>query len=321
MTSAIPVVLVSGFLGAGKTTLMRRVILDCGARGIKAALIVNEFGTADVDSNILREADAELLASVSGGCACCSGQDDFLYAMMEIGKREGAARPDVILVESSGLADPVLMLDALTIAGLLPLVRVASLIAVVDGPRLLQTTELAVPLLLRQIKLADLIVLNKIDLPFGNVSLEDVREFLRGANAHARIEDAKECQISFAPLWQRVLHDAAQVERGDAGEAAPHAHFQTLALPVSPLERAQLEESLGTLGPEVWRAKGFVQLKNEEGLFLVQYAGGPSPQWELAPFRLPPSLAKKPQPQMVFIGPALNRAALQARFGGGLSLL
>lgn len=320
--SPIPVILVGGFLGAGKTTLMRRLIQDCGARGIRAALVVNEFGVADVDSNILREADAELLASVAGGCACCSGQDDFLYTMMEIGKRdgiaEGAVRPDVILVESSGLADPVLMLDSLTIAGLLPLVRVASLITVVDAPRFVVTPELAVPLLMRQLKLADLVVLNKIDGAFPEgVDLEDVRGIVHAANPKARMEDAIRCEIGFAPLWRRVLEELQAVERGEAGPEAPHAHFQTLALPIGKeLERDALEEALQGLGPEVWRAKGFVKLRGEEGLFLLQYSGGPTPRWELAPFRLPPMLTKKPQSTLVFIGPFLDHAALQAAFTG-----
>ena len=69
----LPIILVTGFLGAGKTTLMRRLIQDGHERGLKLCVVVNEFGMADVDGHILKEADAELLASITGGCACCSG--------------------------------------------------------------------------------------------------------------------------------------------------------------------------------------------------------------------------------------------------------
>lgn len=133
--STLPVILVAGFLGAGKTTLMRRLIRDGHARGLKLCVVVNEFGAADVDGHILREADAELLASITGGCACCSGQDDFHDTILEIALRPQDQKPDVVLVEASGLADPSLMLEVLTSPELLPRVRVTKIICVADAAR------------------------------------------------------------------------------------------------------------------------------------------------------------------------------------------
>ncbi len=89
----LPIVLVAGFLGSGKTTLMRRLILDARQRNLRLSVVVNEFGAADVDSNILREADAELIASISGGCACCTGQDDFAETLLEIASRDEVTPP------------------------------------------------------------------------------------------------------------------------------------------------------------------------------------------------------------------------------------
>ncbi len=208
----LPVLLVSGFLGAGKTTLMRRLILDGHARNLKLCVVVNEFGDADVDGNILREAGAELLASITGGCACCAGQDDFHETILEIASRpqnqngEGE-KPDVILVESSGLADPGLLLEVLTSPQLLPLVRVTGIVCVADAARpseySAQSFGLAA-LLKNQLQLADVIVVNKADL--GQQStLDALKTHFRKLNTHAQIEFSVECDLNLDSLWSRVL--------------------------------------------------------------------------------------------------------------------
>ncbi len=177
----IPVLLVSGFLGAGKTTLMRHLIMDAHARGLKISVIVNEFGQADIDSHILKEADAELIGSIAGGCACCSGQEEFLMALLGIGERKDN-RPDAILVEASGLADPVLMLDSITVARLLPLVRVGALVSVVDALRFNALSDEALPLFVRQLQLADWIIINKTDMAWNSEERKN-RDARNAANA------------------------------------------------------------------------------------------------------------------------------------------
>jgi G3E family GTPase len=342
----IPVVLVGGFLGAGKTTLMRRLIVDAHARRLKIAVIVNEFGAVDVDSNILRElereAAGEILTGIAGGCACCSGQDDLHWTLLEIGQRQDETRPAVILIEASGVADPVLLLDVLTAAQLIPLLRPAAVVAVVDAERLLALPPEAAPLMRRQMQLADTLVLNKTDLVTPD-ALQKVRDELLQSNPQTRLVSAVQCEFDLAPLWQRALgsgRDApvagrdmrvlaggvnAEAENGSAhdatpqhSEAAPHTHFQTVFCPLPhPVERALLEAALQELPVQVWRAKGFVQLRGE-GLFLLQYTGGESRgRYQLAPFLLPPS-TQEPETSLVFIGAALDREAIMKSFRGAL---
>jgi G3E family GTPase len=129
----IPLLIVTGFLGAGKTTLMRRLVRDAHRLGHRAGVIVNEFGALDVDSHLLREADAELLSSIAGGCACCTGQDELHWALEEIAARPTATRPELILLETSGAADPVVLLDVLTAPQLLDSFRIAALVCVADA--------------------------------------------------------------------------------------------------------------------------------------------------------------------------------------------
>lgn len=338
-------ILVAGFLGAGKTTLMRALITDAHARGLRVGVIVNEFGVTDVDSNLLDEADAEMLGSIAGGCACCSGQEEFIYALADAGisyrDHHGADRLDALLVECSGVADPVTMLDAVTVAGLLPLVRVGALVAVVDAPRLPQMREEGeVSLLMqRQIALADWLVLSKSDVALkssrwkigaktGEAALQASEEFLRECNSAARIERAMHGAFDFAQLWQHALENEAATRPQTALEAAPHAHYQTVNVPVPRgLERADFEAKLRALPSHVWRAKGFIQLRENgrEHLCVMQFVGGElgglngednESQWEIAPFDWPADRPTQPPLTLVFIGPQLDRVALERDFGG-----
>ena len=344
--ATLPVILVAGFLGAGKTTLMRALIADAHGRGLRVGVIVNEFGVADVDSNLLAEADAEMLDSIAGGCACCSGQEEFIYALVDAGMsyRDNAVeeRLDAVLVECSGVADPVTMLDAVTVAGLLPLVRVGTLVTVVDALRLPQMREAGESSLLmqRQIVLADWLILSKSDLAVksdrwkigaktGEAALRASEAFLRERNAGARIERATKGAFDFTALWHHALHGGGAPIRPQTGlDEAPHAHYQTLNVPVTrALERAEFEAKLRALPSHVWRAKGFLRLCEDgrERLYVMQFVGGElgglsgesaDAQWEIIPFEWPADRSSQPPLTLVFIGPQLDRAALDREFGG-----
>jgi len=234
----------------------------------------------------------------------------------------GPTRPDVILVECSGLADPVLMLDSITVARLLPLVRLGALISVADRGRFALVRDEAAPLLIRQLQLADLVVLNKIDLealpqpPLGELIAQ-----IEQIAPRARIEPARECDIDFSLLWQRVDAEqsaASQTPTQERAPEAPHAHFQTVICPVPhPVERAWLEEKLQALPSDVWRAKGFVRLRGEAGLQIVQLTSTRrGPHFAVRPFAVFEVAADEPPTALVFIGPNLNRAHLLSEFSG-----
>jgi G3E family GTPase len=238
----VPILLVGGFLGSGKTTLMRRLIVDAQARELKIAVIVNEFGATDIDSNILRELEREtaneILTGIAGGCACCTGQDELHWTLLEIGERSDETRPDIILMEASGVADPILLLDVATAAQLLPLVRPSLLVGVVDVERYGEMQADVAPLLRRQVQMADVILLNKIDL-VSQAQIEASRNELAQLNSHARIEVTAHCEVDCGALWQRALcetqgDDAQRVLRvaRQAAKPVPHTHFQTVICPL-----------------------------------------------------------------------------------------
>jgi G3E family GTPase len=313
----IPILVVSGFLGAGKTTLVRRVVGDAAARKMRLAVIVNEFGEVDVDSHILREADAELLASIAGGCACCSGQDELHWTLEEIAARDVTERPDAIVLETSGLADPVALLETLLAPQLLAHFRIAPLVCVADAARLMNNAPL--PLLMqRQIKLAGTIAINKTDC-LNETQKAEVETRVRDWNEQAHIEMTTHAALDLSSLWNRtqstVEFRVPREARADTLPATSHS-AQTLVLPMShPLQRAALERALGNLPPEVWRVKGFVQVAGEDAIHLLQWSGEGS--GSLAPFYLP-AFAEAPTLALVFIGESLDIPVLTRSFGAQL---
>lgn len=319
MSDWLPVALISGFLGAAKTTFMRHLLRDAKARRLKVGVVINEFGVADIDGPILRESGAEILGSLAGGCACCSSQDEMIWTMLELGRLRGEAKPDVVLLEASGLADPLVMLDGLTVAPLVPLIRVASVVAIVDALRLPDLRDDSVsiaPLLRRQIALADLLVVGKSDLAFRGAKTGEkavAETVLRELNPHARLEFARGGAIDLGSFWQRVIGSDAARETPESSKAA-HGSAQTLVLPMSkPISRERLESAFRDIDNDVWRAKGFVKIAGENDLFLLQYVGsGGSLALERFEAR---SLNAFPPSELVFIGPSLDEAALRCALG------
>ena len=134
MAAKIPATVVTGFLGAGKTTLIRHMLQN--AQGKRIALIINEFGDLGVDGDILRGCGDETcteddIMELSNGCICCTVADDFIPTMEKLLERENA--PDHIVIETSGLALPQPLVRAFNWPGISTKVTVDGVVTVVDG--------------------------------------------------------------------------------------------------------------------------------------------------------------------------------------------
>jgi cobalamin biosynthesis protein CobW len=134
MSAKIPTTVVTGFLGAGKTTLIRHILQH--AQGKRIALIINEFGDLGVDGDILRGCGIETcseddIIELSNGCICCTVADDFIPTMEKLLARD--PRPDHIVIETSGLALPQPLVRAFNWPGISTRVTVDGVITVVDG--------------------------------------------------------------------------------------------------------------------------------------------------------------------------------------------
>ncbi|MBC6442312.1 MAG: cobalamin biosynthesis protein CobW [Rhodobacteraceae bacterium] len=186
MPAKIPATVVTGFLGAGKTTLIRHMLQNAGGR--KIALIINEFGTLGVDGDILRGCGdgvcaEEDVVELSNGCICCTVAEDFIPTMEKLLTR--AKAPDHIVIETSGLALPQPLVQAFRWPEIRTKVTVDSVITVVDGKAVTEgrfahdtgavarqraadeTLDHETPLselFEDQVACADMIVVNKTDL-------------------------------------------------------------------------------------------------------------------------------------------------------------
>ncbi len=137
MPAKIPATVITGFLGAGKTTLIRHMLLN--AKGRRIALIINEFGDLGVDGDILKGCGIETcteddVVELSNGCICCTVADDFIPTMKMLLDRD--TPPDHIVIETSGLALPQPLVRAFTWPNIRTRVTVDGVITVVDGPAL-----------------------------------------------------------------------------------------------------------------------------------------------------------------------------------------
>ncbi|MGH1419782.1 MAG: cobalamin biosynthesis protein CobW [Hyphomicrobiaceae bacterium] len=135
MTNKVPATIVTGFLGAGKTTLIRNLIEN--ANGRRLALIINEFGDVGVDGEILRgcgdeNCKEEDIVELSNGCLCCTVAEDFIPTLETLLSR--TPRPDHIVIETSGLALPKPLVKAFAWPEIRSEVTVDGVVAVVDGP-------------------------------------------------------------------------------------------------------------------------------------------------------------------------------------------
>ena len=101
MTAQIPVTVVGGYLGAGKTTLVNHVLRS--AQGIRIAVLVNDFGALPIDAGLIEAREGDLI-SIAGGCICCSFGSDLMGALASLARR--TPRPDQVLIETSGVALP-----------------------------------------------------------------------------------------------------------------------------------------------------------------------------------------------------------------------
>jgi len=293
----VPVHLISGFLGSGKTTLLQRLLAHCLAKGLKPAVMMNEYGEVNIDGELLR-GQGYAVREMTSGCICCTIGGTLGLALQEV----VTLRPDVIFIEATGLADPIELIDQTTKEDVLPFVRLASLIAVLDPVNFTYLAEEIHSGIRQQTELADFILINKRDLA-DQRTLEDLFSQVRVINPRAEILFTERGDMDYA----RLLTRTGEISRPAVhSRSTPiHDHFHTLTvLCESPLARERFENFIRSLPSNVWRAKGFVRFTDSDEQWMFQFVAGDfALEWI--------DLLPEPPEHVVFIGKDFDREALQ----------
>ena len=330
----IPATILTGFLGSGKTTLLKRVLSE--AHGQKIAVIENEFGSENIDNEILVQDSSEQIIQLNNGCVCCSIREDLRTTLADLAekKRKGELSFDRVVIETTGLADPgpvaqTFFMDD-EIAGSYLLDSILTLVDAVHGQQQLDDRQEA----RMQVGFADQIFFSKADLVdaaaldalahrvrhmnprapqstvnFGDVPISKVFD-LKGFNLNAKLD----IDPDFLKADAQEHHD-----HGDHGHVHDehcdhphhHAHDDDVKSFVfrsdKAMSPARLEDFLGSIvqvyGPKMLRYKGVLNMKGTDRKVIFQgvhqlMGSDLGPKW------MP---GEKKTSKMVFIGIDLPR--------------
>ncbi|MGJ7566503.1 CobW family GTP-binding protein [Variovorax sp. GB1R11] len=341
----IPATILTGFLGSGKTTLLKRILTE--AHGQKIAVIENEFGEENIDSDILVTESKEQIVQMSNGCVCCTIREDLREALQLLAakKRQGLLDFDRVVIETTGLADPgpvaqtFFMDDEIAESYLLD--SILTLVDAKHAPQQLNDRQEA----RRQVGFADQIFISKSELVsaeetealihrlkhmnprapqqkahFGDVPLKDIFD-LRGFNLNAKLDIDPDFLKEDDHGHDHHDHDHAHGEACDhpSHKHEGHGHHHHTDDDVKsfvykadrPFDPAKLEDFLGAIvniyGPRMLRYKGVLSMKGTERKVIFQGVH------QLMGSDLGPEWGKDEarQSRMVFIGIELPREILE----------
>ena len=342
MAAKIPVTVITGFLGSGKTTLIRHLLQH--NQGRRIAVMVNEFGELGIDGELLRscqvcpdDSDSEAnIVELTNGCLCCTVQEEFLPTMLQLLKRRD--RLDCILIETSGLALPKPLVKAFRWPEIRNAATVDAVITVVDceavaagrfasNPEAVDAARQADPnlehetplqeLFEDQLACADLVVLNKTDLVDAATQAEVVDLIQQELPRVVKMVASDRGQLDPAVVlgFQAAVEEdlAARPSHHDTEE--DHDHDEEITSTHLILNRAfdpaVLQNQLQLLAQEqeIYRIKGFVAVPNKPMRLVLQGVGTRFDQFYDRPWQPQESQ----QTRLVFIGRDLNRAEISSQ--------
>lgn len=261
----VPVLLVGGFLGAGKTTVVNHLLKHADGRRIAA--VVNDFGAVNIDAELIADS-VDGVVSLANGCICCTLEGDLLRTLATLLQRD--ARPDVIVIETSGIADPADIVRNLMDPVIFREAPLETVLCVVDAT--MPVAKLDDALLRSQVRAADIIALSKVDLADAADSAK-MRDAVRAMHPAAVVVDAVNGEIPAALLFSP---DIDRVPREPGPRRPTVERFETLSWTSDrPLSLPRLQQAIGRLAPRLARAKGIFEAVDQPGRTMVfQLAGG-----------------------------------------------
>jgi len=252
----IPVTLIGGFLGSGKTSLLNHVLSE--NHGVRAAVLVNDFGAVNIDAKLVVGVEGETV-SLANGCICCTIRDDLVKACLGLLKR--AQPPEHVLIELSGISDPVPVLNTFLETELGTLFSLSSTLAVVDSEQFPNVQGEMSELVHVQIAAADMVVINKIDLVSPD-ELSATRKRVSKMGEGSGIIEVSYGRVPLELIFETVSRPFESCRQDPVLSA--DKRVQAIAFSTwywtsdQPLSLPGLRSVLGTLPAGVFRAKGII---------------------------------------------------------------
>ena len=308
----IPVTIVTGFLGSGKTTLLNRMLTE--SHGKKIAVVLNEIGDVNLDSELVVQTLGEELKVMNNGCLCCTVRGDLTRAAKDLLKSK--VQFDHLVIETTGMADPSPVAQTFFMdEDLQQSYFLDAIVTVVDSYHIEKNLK-TVRETQDQIGFADVIILNKTDL-VKQEKLDDVEKMIRGINGISKLFKTQKCSLPISDvlgIGAFDLQDRVNIDPTILNEYHEHSHddeIQSIYIEEKrPLDLEKLNAFMALLvnelGEQVLRSKGVLNIKDNplrvvfQGVHMT-IGSSPDREWNAGEER---------KTQMVFIGRHLPRDVL-----------
>jgi G3E family GTPase len=263
----VPILLVAGFLGAGKTTVVNHLLAH--AQGRRIAAVVNDFGAINIDAELIAGA-ADGVVSLANGCICCTLEGDLLRTLANLLRRDPC--PEFIVIETSGVADPTDIVRNLMDPVIWREAPLETVLCVVDAT--LAPAALDDALLKSQLRAADVVALSKVDL-VDAAARAAMRGAIKTQRPAAVVVDAVNGEVPTELLFPVDL-DHMPAPRDVPLRKPAVDRFETLSFTSEqPVSLPRLQAAISRLAPKLARAKGLFETVEQPGRLMVfQLAGG-----------------------------------------------